>query len=227
MSRRRSDERLSALFVSAAPNEVEQVDWERAQELVRTAFQESLPRDEFEIAVLADATPETLRQECGRRNPHIVHFCGHGETSEAGTHLVLQDDRGDKVLVDPSRFFGILTEASRPRLVVLAACETSAVIETNARKTGEDDFTMLADTLVKGGISAVVANQAPIHESSAQAFTLAFYECLFRTGDVDFAVHSARCHLYFAGTRRAHAGLEWGVPTVHRHIRSARLFRSE
>jgi hypothetical protein len=225
MDRRKSKERIRALFVSSVPKGLASFDWDAAQKAVRTAFEESLPADEFDIRVLSEATPERLRTECGRRNPHIVHFCGHGEATPDGTRLVLQDDSGNKVLLEPARFLGIIGRDSGPRLVVLAACETSAVIE---RPVGlEDDFTMLADTLVRGGIPAVVANQAPIHESSAQAFTRGFYEQLLRIGDVDMAVHAARCDLYYGQGSSTNAGLEWGVPTIHRHIRSARLLRNE
>ena len=84
---------------------------------------------------------------------------------------------------------------------------------------------MVAKSLVESHVSAVVANQFPITNSNAAVFAGSFYRELLRSGDVDLATTSGRVALNFGpDLPREEARIEWGIPTVYRHVGAARVF---
>jgi CHAT domain-containing protein len=103
---------------------------------------------------------------------------------------------------------------------VLSACNTSA-------GDFSKEFATVAQTLVGNGIPAVVANQFEIQNSIAAAFANAFYAELRESGDVDRATTQGRLSLNFGGNLpNNEARIDWGIPTLYRHLGAAKVFQT-
>jgi len=83
---------------------------------------------------------------------------------------------------------------------------------------------VVAEALVSNGIPAVVANLLPVPETSVASFVGAMYAQLLNTGDIDLAVNSARLKLSIELDVPPDATLEWGIPTLYRHIAGSKVF---
>jgi hypothetical protein len=106
-----------------------------------------------------------------------------------------------------------LLEGRGIRLVVLSACETAA---------GDfaSDFSVMADGLVRCGIPAVVANQFPVDDGTVAKFVGALYQELLQSGDIDLAVSEGRVTLAL----ELESVIDWGIPTLYRHVNSSQVF---
>lgn len=208
--------KLNALFISAdPPDQNDAISWRADERKMRDAI-ESL----FDVETIENATTDAITKAFARREFHLVHFAGHGTVKDGVGHVVLCHPRtGNGQLIKATHFANLLTsDKSKVRLVVLAACESSA-------GDFEDDFSSVAATLVRANIPAVVANQSALPDQTAADFAEVFYSALIRTGDVDRAVGQARNRLATGLAYPGGGGLEWGVPTIHRHMRCARILR--
>ena len=76
------------------------------------------------------------------------------------------------------------------------------------------------------GIPAVVANQLPVPDATVATFVGALYEELLRSGDIDLAVTEGRIRLAVDLGSSPKAVLEWGIPTLYRHINGAQVLES-
>jgi CHAT domain-containing protein len=104
------------------------------------------------------------------------------------------------------------------RLAVLSACSTGA-------GNFADNFSVLAETLVRRGFPAVVANQLPLPDETAAIFAEGLYGELLKSGDIDKAVSEGRVALFTQLNNGASAVLEWGIPTLHRRLGTSQLFQ--
>jgi len=82
-----------------------------------------------------------------------------------------------------------------------------------------DDSGQGAPSLVRGGVTAVLAMQFPITDDAAIAFSTVFYQALVDSEPVDAAVRAARNRVY----SRDHA--EWATPVLFMRSRSGDLFQ--
>ncbi len=149
---------------------------------------------------------------------HVLHYIGHGAVSgrEEAT-LYLQDEGGHAEAVAGSSFVAMLARQSwlvRPRLVFLAACQTS-VPSTAATFRG------LGTLLVEASIPAVVAMQDRIAVETARELTRTFYNRLTRHGVVDLALNQARSILLTS--RHSDAA----VPVLFMRLESGQLWEGE
>lgn len=206
------------LFVYSDPIDQDAVGWLDIKESIEREFQSYLPKN-FKLHIVEGATRQSLFNALAEESYDVLHFAGHGEVARDGTgHLLLLNLRTNKRDPVPAAELGMLLRDTRLRLVVLGACSTSA---------GDfgKEFSVVAQTLVASGIPAVVANQFPITNSTAAKFAGAFYNELLRTGDVDRATVRGRVSLAFGPTAGKSANIEWGIPTLYRHVGAPILFR--
>src|SRR5690606_4328807 len=114
------------------------------------------------------------------RQPALFHFHGHGfwagYDGEGGLALEGHDGRAE--LLDGATLATLLG-AARVRLAVLNACSTA--------RAGANRWSGLAQGLVRSGVPAVVAHQAPLADDLARAFAGRFYAALVKDGTVDRA----------------------------------------
>jgi hypothetical protein len=205
------------LFVYADPVGQAGVDWPAIHATITREFTGRLPAG-FHIELVPAATRQALFDALDGQRYDILHFAGHGEVAPDGSgHLLLRDFKSGKTDPVSSSDLGILLRNKALRLVVLSACNTSA--GDFAR-----EFAIVSRTLIQCGVPAVVANQFPVTNSVAATFSGAFYNELLRTGDVDLAVANGRLQLAIQPPKGTAARIEWGIPTLYRHVGAAQVF---
>lgn len=206
-------EEVRVLFVSAAPRDQNEVDFESVRGAIQRAFQAYMP-ERFTLEVIDGATRSALRKAVAEKSFDILHFSGHGRVDEKGQgRLLLVNRKTGKTDELPSDELSTLLSGREIRLVVLSACETS---------TGNfaDDFAVTAESLVRSGIPAVVANQLPVSNGAMASFVGPLYTELLRSGDIDRAVVEGRIALDVDLQ-----SFEWGIPTLYRHYSASALYR--
>lgn len=121
---------------------------------------------------------------------HVLHLVAHGVTRRDGeVALLLEGANGSIARVDGSDFAAMLERlAPTLRLVVLMACGS-------ANRGALDVRIGLIPKLFTAGIPAVLAMQGLLPIKTGRAFTRAFYEALWSSGEVDRAANRARATL--------------------------------
>lgn len=212
-------QKVRVLFVSADPVDQETVSWPELKESIERTFAARLPADRFTLEAIEGATRTGLAQMISQRQFDIFHFSGHGEVRNGTGCLILTDRRTNKSSGLKAEELGVILSNRGIRLVVLSACESSA-------GNFADDFAVTAAALVRCGIPAVVANQLPVPDQTVATFVGALYEKLLECGDIDLAITEGRIRLAIdLATSADDAVLEWGIPTLYRHIAGAKVFQ--
>jgi hypothetical protein len=210
-------QKIKVLLVASYPINQDRVSWDDISRRIGRSLQ---PFTEF--IVLEKCVPGTwadFTKALRIFQPDVVHFSGHGSAGKKETQLLfMKPDTNDTEAKGAADIVPALRDRGI-RLVVLSACETS----TRPRAL-QEEFLVLAETLVNEGISAVVANQLPVRDDTVAAFVGPLYQKLFETGDIDLAVAEGRQN-YFSALQNDSpaANLEWGIPTLHRHIAGAKI----
>ncbi len=205
-------ERQTVLFAAAEPDDQRPVPWEESQRAIEQAFGALLEPGTLDLQVVEAASRASLHAALTEHRPTILHFSGHGVVEGGRGHLLLRDRSGGSEPLDAETLALMLRDLPI-RLVVLSACETAV---------GEHDrpFAVLAETLVRFGVPAVVASQFPLPRTTVIVQTAALYNELVRSGNIDSAITEARLELCIGRD----AGFEWGIPTLHRLTGAAQLF---
>jgi tetratricopeptide (TPR) repeat protein len=154
------------------------------------------------------ASPTTLKQALMSKRYDILHFVGHGRLGG----LVLEGEAGGSVPIEAGRLRSLI-RGRGTRLILLTSCLTGAM---------EDDLASgVATTLVKAGVSGVVALQFPALVKEALEFVGDIYRAM--TGEwrrpLAEAVWEARRGGYF---EQEH--YRWGVPVIYLQDESLGLF---
>jgi tetratricopeptide (TPR) repeat protein len=137
------------------------------------------------VEVLEQAERRAIRETVGKVHPHVVHFIGHGYSSDLDGYLALQMADGETADWCSATDFSFLFSRHPPRLVVLQACESG--------RTDTVGSVSVASQLVRQhNLPAVVAMQYQISNQTAIGFAERFYECLSGGSAVDVAVQAAR-----------------------------------
>jgi hypothetical protein len=178
-----------------------------------------LRQQRAEVEILRPATLQKLHEELRENQFQVVHFIGHGffdaesgegsllfETPEKSPHLV-----SSKVLAET-------LQASRElRLVFLNSCRSSTV----GYRSGQDPLLGTASALVRRGVPAVLAMQAPISDFAAKGFSEGVYRSLARGYSLDSAVAEGRLSLY----QKKPASCEWSIPAFFAALSDFSVFR--
>src|SRR5262245_59803712 len=122
---RKLGETIRVLFVSAAPRDQNEVDFETVKGAIRRAFESELP-ERFTIEVLDGATRESFRKAIAESDFDILHFSGHGSVDEKGHgRLLLVHRKTGKTDPVTSEQLATLLSGREIRLVILSACDSS------------------------------------------------------------------------------------------------------
>ena len=188
-----SSEKINILLVIARPYGPNDVEFRSiAKPLIDVIEQYTLP---VNVQLLRPPTIAELYAHLRKRPGfyHILHFDGHGSFSPARGEvgisegiLAFESSDGTADLITAEQLSTLLTQCAVP-CVVLNACR-SAMLDPNA----EDAFASVATALLRSGTRSVVAMTHSLYVSGAQKFLPAFYECLFREGNVGSAVRAGR-----------------------------------
>ena len=205
------------LFVYADPVERPGVSWMDVKDTIERQFRYELKRN-VEITVVPSANKKALTSALIEGSYDFFHFCGHGDVADDGVgRITLVDFKTKRSQPLTAGDLGTILRGRGIQLAVLSACNTSA---GNMGKP----FAVVADTLVRNGIPAVVANQFAVTDSAVATFCGGFYESLLRSGNVDQAVSDGRAMLFTIGATN-HTNIEWGIPTLYRRLGASVIFR--
>jgi len=145
---------------------------------------------------------------------HILHIVGHGmfDPRQRKGALYLEDNDSFTVLADDGALGTLLArQGARPRLVVLAACQS-------ATRSMADAFVGIAPRLIAAGVPAVIAMQTSVSLVSARDLSATFYRRLVEHGAVDLALNEARSTLLT--TNRPDAA----APVLYMRLKDGQLF---
>jgi hypothetical protein len=216
---RKLGEKIRLLFVYAEPPREPSIDWLIMKDSIEAQFTSRLPKN-FVIDSVEGANKDSFVAPFRHSKYDILHMVCHGVITDGIGYLLFQDVRGkNKEPISGADLASFLRDKELG-LVILSACNTA---------TGDfsKEFATVAKTLVENGIPAVVANQFEITNSSAAAFAGAFYAELLNTGDVDRATIKGRTELNFRNQLPNDAArIDWGIPTLYRHLGGAKVFTS-
>jgi len=172
---------LRVLVLISSPlslGEDSRVDVESERAAIEQATREAREAGLLHVWFEDFVTPKRVQQALMRFRPHIVHYIGHGGYDEqAGGVLLWEDEQGHELPFTDRRLADLL----RPRrlhAVVLHACQTG-------RRDARSDVLGVAGTLVREGMSAVLAQQGSFTYASSQRTSETWYTAL--TSGLGFA----------------------------------------
>ena len=203
---------LKVVAALASAEGLPQLDLSKEQSDLKAAFDGQAG---IAPVFLADATLDEV--QAAIVGAEIFHFAGHGVFSRQmgdlpGTYtgtgkLALYDQAVD------AEQLGINLRGNGVRLAVLGGCETG-------RRDGVNVWSGIAPALVKQQIPAVLANQLPIKDACAIAFSKQFYGALVGGLPIERAVAAGRIAAYTADKE----GRDWGVPVLYMRDADGQLF---
>jgi hypothetical protein len=157
-----------------------------------------------ELELLEGATRARLHGKLQEKRFHILHFIGHGtfDRDQGGGAILLEGEAGEPDPMGAQELGVLLGEHQEIRLAVLNVCH-------GARGRAADPFSGLAQSLIRGGLPAVIAMQASVSDAAAILFSQSFYKALARREPLDRAVSQARIAMFAQGFTP-----EWGLPVL-------------
>jgi len=205
---------IRALIATSGPRWLPRLDYERELAILKSLLTTRKRRRRWEVEELKPATLSEFEQAIETRF-HILHFIGHGALDRATREGVLLFEREDK---RPDRVSGgdlarIISERSSIALVVLNACE-------GGRAPLDDPFAGVAQSLIRGGIPAVVAMQFKVADEASIVFSRALYKSLAKGASLDEAVYRGRRALI-----AARLGSECVNPVLYMRATDGRIFQ--
>lgn len=208
-----SPKALRILPLAANPRDLTRLDLaSEYQALIALANEEPA----LDMLDTADAGPidlYALRRQLSDRGAHILHFMGHGELKPNGDGcLFFERTDGRALAISGEALARSAGTLSGLRLVVLNACRSA---EIRSRP-----FAGVATALVRAGVPAVLAMQAPISDRAAIAFARAFYSRLARGESLDTAVCEGRHAIDALGS----GSNEWALPVLFARPGGEQLF---
>jgi hypothetical protein len=187
-----------------APVDVEG-ELERAQAALAGMYVEPLAKQ-------GEATLENIVDRL-RDGFDILYLVCHGALVKGRPMLWLDDGEGQSQTVSGRDLAAAFDEMSvRPRLVVLASCQSAGT--GSSRDAGA--LAGVGPLLAQAGVPAVLAMQGDISMESVKAFMPVFFKELAADGQVDRAVALARARI---GDRP-----DWWAPSLFMRLESGRLW---
>jgi hypothetical protein len=161
----------------------------------------------------------------GKEAYHILYLVCHGAHYGGKSQLWLDQLDGKPVdaqlLVDALQG---LDPTRRPRLVVLAACQSAGQPETGVESSVDHgQLAAIGPRLVEqAGIPAVVAMQGNVYMRSIEGMMPAFFQELVRSGRVDRAMAAARGRMRIQTNPLMRA--QWRVPVLFSCLADGQLW---
>ncbi len=202
---------LKVVAAFASPENLPPLDLAREQ----ADLKQALDREGIAPVYLPDATLAEV--QAALPEAEIFHFAGHGAFVRQPADLPgTYSGAGAVALFDAevgAEQLGVNLRGNGVRLAVLGGCETG-------RRDGINVWSGVAPALVKAEIPAVVANQFPITDACAIAFSKQFYGALVGGLPIERAVSAGRIAAYNADPN----GRDWGVGVLYLRAEHGDLF---
>jgi hypothetical protein len=220
--KRKRGSKLKILIAASYPLDQTRVPWAAVRDEIETSL--SPYAAAVELKTLAPADWNDFGKELDNYKPDVVHFVGHGTIASGETQLFFMNKTTDASQVVDAESLGVMLQDRDIRVVVLTACDTSSVPVNFTRKAS---VSVASEVLVRRGLRAVIASQLPMPSATAASFVGPLYRTLLGSGDIDEAVAAGRVELFTnLNNSSNHAKLEWGIPTLHRHLYGLRPFEA-
>ena len=146
------------LILSANPKNTGRLRLDEEVREITEGLKLSKNRDQFTIQQVWAVRLRDLRRAILEYEPHIVHFCGHGE--ESG--IMVEDENGNAVLIDSTALSGLFELfKSHVECVVLNACYSQFQAEA-----------------INKYIGYVIGMSTGIQDKAAVEFAVGFYDAL-------------------------------------------------
>lgn len=162
--------RQKILILTANPSNTQPLRLSEEVREIKSAWERSLKREQFEIIVEEAVRPKELRRALLTHKPQILHFSGHGGGEQG---LVLMGDSGKGVLVTPdalSRFFKAVKDIFTIETVLLNACYSGVQAEG-----------------IYPYINYIIGMNKAIGDAAATQFSIGFYDTLFNGESIENA----------------------------------------
>ena len=210
---------LRVLVMLPAPSDYPELDVRQEWLNLSTTLAGLQQAGLVQLDLLEVSTLTGLQRQLRRDEYHIFHFIGHGafDRNVADGLLILEDEDGRGRAVSGQDLAMLLHDHTSLRLAVLNACE-------GALSAVDDPFAGVAQSLVQGGLPAVIAMQFEITDRAAIIFAHEFYRAMSDGYPVDAALTEARKVLL---TESRGNGLEWGTPVLYMRSPDGRIFNLE
>jgi hypothetical protein len=205
---------LRVLVVISNPSDVAPLEVEQEKEIIEAALAEWVDQGLVQLQLVERATVSEISKAMRRFRPHVFHFIGHGQYRNDRAHVMLENDDGHARPVGERDFREFFLGISEARLVVLNACQTATT--SSARPLAG-----VSPRILQRNLSAVVAMQYPILDSSAIDFSREFYHCLASSYPVDAAIAETRKGIYLGMGSGAR---DWGIPILFLRAQDGQLF---
>jgi hypothetical protein len=204
---------LRLLALVSSPKDQSSLDVEQEWGNLRKALRDLEVRGAV-IVERVRPTLEELRGALQRTGFHMFHFIGHGafdERSQEGV-LLFEDESRKAKPVRAEHLATLLHDHRTMQLVTLNSCE-------GARTSRSDPFAGTAQSLVQGGIPAVVAMQFEITDSAAITLARELYTAIATGHSIDAALGEARKAIFTDSN-----DLEWATPVLFLRSADGHLF---
>jgi len=196
---------LRILVVISDPQYIAPLNIDQEVRNIKLAVKEAEARGLIEVDFVEEGTLHNIDIALHDHEYHVLHYIGHGGTSQEGSFLVLEDEEGKPKPAFIRDLLPVIRTAPSLRLVFMNGCQTGRIDETEAMSgvaTGLMQF-----------IPAVVAMQFSINDRSAQLFAEAFYGAIGRGATLEEALHSSRHVMHQHNPKMA----DWAVPALYVH----------
>lgn len=157
-----------------------------------------------------------------RDNYDVLYLVAHGallNRPPAGPYLWLEKEDGSADVVPGAQLVDAihdLTQANRPRLVVLASCQSAGKGGEQRSSDPQGALVALGPQLARAGVPAVIAMQGEVTMDTIAGFMPVFFRELLADGQIDRAAAAARS----AVRQRA----DFWMPVLYMRLRSGRLW---
>ncbi|MEZ4869925.1 MAG: CHAT domain-containing protein [Caldilineaceae bacterium] len=208
---------LRVLVVIAQPHDQPALNVAREKAILEEALAERIAQGKLALQMEEHATVAKISQALRSFQPHVFHFVGHGAFRDDRTTIVLEDADANAHFVDEQLFRELFAGCQETRVAVLNACQT-------ATTSSSQPLAGLAPRLLQRQLSAVVAMQYPIADTSALVFAREFYRSLALGYGVDAAIAEARKGIFIEVGSDAP---DWGTPVLFLRAKDSHLFEVE
>ncbi|MFL5732961.1 MAG: CHAT domain-containing protein, partial [Chloroflexia bacterium] len=207
---------LRVLVMVAGPSDYARLDVRQEWLNLNTAVADLQEAGLVELILLETPTLTGLQRQLRHDDYHIFHFIGHGafDRNAADGMLILEDEDGRGRPVSGQDLAMLLHDHTPLRLAVLNACE-------GGLSAADDPFAGVAQSLLQGGLPAVIAMQFEITDLAAIVIAHEFYRAVADGYPVDAALTEARKVVL---TESRGSGLEWGTPVLYMRSPDGHLF---
>ena len=180
---------LAVMFMAAAPEGVQELDFE-AEEIAILTATERLP---MQLWVEESGCAEFLKDRLSLEGPfEAVHLSCHGDIDrQIGPILALETPDGKIAPVAPGKIVSALGENQAP-LVFLSACRTAERYTDNRDDESQSAIDSFVRSLVRAGVPNVLGWDGSVSDKDAIRFASAFYNELVQFASVPYAAAIAR-----------------------------------